>query len=335
MLHPADLPPIHAAVPRHPVARDLLQTVAALAPEACNELAYRCFARDPELFAIPVVEAGVPLGLLRRHHVLERFARPFNRELYGKKSCRILMDPSALVVPDDLPVQALSARVVASGRTHLADGFIITQDGRYAGMGTGYDLMRIMTELQVQSARHANPLTGLPGNVPIAEETLRLLSAGRAFVVAYADLDWFKPYNDTYGYAAGDAVILRLSGLLEQHAHPQLDFIGHVGGDDFVLLMQSHDWEARLQAVLFDFGRTIGAHFSHAHRQAGGYGVMLRDGTTAFIGLTSVSIGALRVEPFVFHSHHEVAVRAAEAKKVAKQQPGNVLFVDRRLREEG
>ncbi|MBV8680371.1 MAG: GGDEF domain-containing protein [Aquitalea sp.] len=311
-------------------ARDLLQEVPFLQPDIPNEAAYRIFAADPARFAIPVVDQGVPIGLLRRHHLLESFARPFNRELYGKKPCSVMMDKQPLIVSADLNVHELSALVVASEQRYLVDGFIITEQGRYLGMGTGFALMRKMTELQISAARYANPLTGLPGNVPLSEAIDRLLEAQLPFVVAYADLDNFKPFNDLYGYAAGDEMIQLVGRLLADCADPDRDFVGHIGGDDFALLLQSADWQHKLEHILQAFDQAVRSFFDPAHLAAAGFEMTGRNGDSMFFPLTSLSLGVVRVSPGQYPSHYEVGSATAEAKKQAKKLPGSSMFVERR-----
>lgn len=318
---------------RQPVARDLLIEVATLNCADSNEDAYRVFASDPDCFAIPVVDHGVPIGLLLRHHLLESFARPFNHELYGKKSCSMMMDKHPLIISAETGIHELSNLVVAAGKRYLSDGFILTENGVYLGMGTGYDLMRKITELQISAARYANPLTGLPGNVPINETIDRMLEAAHPFVVAYADLDCFKPFNDLYGYAAGDELIRLLASVLVESSEPESDFVGHIGGDDFVLLMQSCDWEVRLSRVLATFDQSVMRFFSPEHREAGGFFVPDRRGEISFFPLTALSIGVMKVLPGQFGSYLEIAVAAAEAKKMAKSVTGSSLFVERRSKD--
>ncbi len=314
----------------HPTARDLLREVDALDPRVPNEEAYQRFARDPSCFAIPVVDKGVPVGLLRRHHLLESFARPFNRELYGKKPCAQMMDKQPLIVSADMSVHELSALVVAAEQRYLVDGFIITDEGCYLGMGTGFELMRKMAELQISAARYANPLTGLPGNVPLSETIDRLLAAEVPFVVAYVDLDNFKPFNDLYGYAAGDEMIQLVGRLLADAADPERDFVGHVGGDDFALLLQSPDWEQRLQDALLAFDAGVRELFSAEHLALGGFQVAGRTGELSFFPLSTLSIGVVKVPPGQFLTHYEIGSATAEAKKQAKKIAGSSLFVDRR-----
>lgn len=313
-------------------ARSLLIDTPTAQEAQVNDQIYQLFSDAPELHALPVLDAqGVPIGLLKRHEVLERFARPFNRELYGQRQCTMLMDPAPLIVEHSISLEELSRLVTSCDRRYLADGFIITEGGRYLGMGAGHDLMRMITDMQIRAARHANPLTLLPGNVPIQEEIQRMLVSNSRFVAVYADLDHFKPYNDIYGYDKGDEVIQALGALLQNAADPNVDFVGHIGGDDFLLLFLSEDWQERCIEALGQFNVRIKEFFLPGHLESGGYEALDRQGNSQWHLLTSLSLGAVAVEPGSYCSHHEIAVAAAGAKKMAKQQAGSSLFVERRM----
>ncbi|GJJ01991.1 diguanylate phosphodiesterase [Duganella rhizosphaerae] len=294
-----------------------------------NEL-YEIFVRHPKLLIIPVVDDGVPLGLVSRFDMIEHFARPYQRELYGKKSCKQFMDSNALIADKDTSLQDLSFRMVQADAQQLFNGFIITDQGRYLGMGTGHDLMREITQMQINAARYANPLTQLPGNVPINEHIDRLLGSGTRFWVCYFDLDHFKPFNDVYGYRRGDDVIQLTGRLLSERTDADRDFVGHIGGDDFMILFQSEDWEERCNAILEAFERQVQDFYSIEDRERGGYISEDRQGKKVFYSLMSLSIGAIRVEPHQYYTHHQIATAAAESKKQAKKIHGNSLFVDRR-----
>ena len=308
----------------------LLHEVAAVPPSLNNNEVYEIFMAEPKLLIIPVVDDGVPLGLISRFEMIDHFARPYQRELYGKKSCRQFMDAKPLIADKDTSLQDLSYRMVESAAHHLFNGFIITEHGRYLGMGTGHDLMREITQMQIHAARYANPLTQLPGNVPINEHIDRLLESGTRFWVCYCDLDHFKPFNDVYGYRRGDDVIQMTGRILSGHCDPDRDFIGHIGGDDFMLLFQSEDWETRCRAILADFEASVLDYYSLEDRDRGGYISEDRQGKKVFYSLMSLSLGTIRVEPHQYYSHHQIATQASEAKKQAKKIHGNSLFVDRR-----
>ena len=133
---------------------------------------------------------------------------------------------------------------------HINDGFILTEQGCYLGIAETQDLMVQITEMQISSARYANPLTQLPGNVPVNEHTERLLQKGSLFTACYVDIDHFKPYNDIYGYRRGDEIIQMLGRILVETCDERVDFVGHIGGDDFVILLQSPDWQF---AIFYSF----------------------------------------------------------------------------------
>jgi diguanylate cyclase (GGDEF)-like protein len=308
----------------------LLNEVPAVSSSMNNNDVYEIFQKNPKLMIIPVVDDGQPQGLINRFDMIEHFARPYERELYGKKSCRQFMDRKPLIADRNTSLQELSRRMAEADAHHLFNGFMITEQGRYLGMGTGHDLMREITQMQIHAARYANPLTQLPGNVPITEHIDRLLESGTRFWVCYFDLDHFKPFNDVYGYRRGDDVIQLTGNILSGYCDPDRDFVGHIGGDDFMVLFQSEDWERRCQAVLDEFAHHVLEFYSAGDRARGGYLSEDRQGRKVFYSLMSLSIGAIRVDPHQYDTHHQIATAAADSKKQAKKIHGNSLFLDRR-----
>jgi diguanylate cyclase (GGDEF)-like protein len=151
-------------------------------------------------------------------------------------------------------------------------------------------------------------------------------------VACYCDLDNFKPFNDTYGYRRGDEVIQFVGRLLSGIASSELDFVGHIGGDDFVLLFQSDNWEALCHEALSTIANVMPDFYDKKDVAQGGIRVEDRMGNIAFFPFGSMSIGAVKVVPEHFKSHHEVAGAMNNAKKQAKKTSGNCLFVDRRQR---
>jgi len=308
----------------------LLRIVAPASPAMTNSDIFELFAADPALEVIPVVDDQRPIGLITRRNLVNRFATQYIRELHGRKSCTMFMDTKPFSVDQDTTLQDLSKSVVEAERHHLFNGFIITDRGRYLGMGTGHDLVREITALQISAARYANPLTGLPGNVPINEHIDRLIRSRTRFATCYIDLDHFKPFNDRYGYRKGDDVIQLTGQVLEAHVDPARDFVGHIGGDDFLVLFQSEDWMERCQAILAAFAAGIVGHFDAADVEQGGYLCEDRQGNRVMHPIVTLSLGIVKAEPGQFSSHLQIAAAASDAKKQAKRMPGNSLFVDRR-----
>ncbi len=311
-------------------AYKLLTYVEPAHPETLNDHLFERFTLNPALRIIPVVKNGKPLGLINRYQFIDRFAKPYQRELMGKKPCDGLIPADPLLVEKNMPIQELSHFLAEADSRHFADGFIITENGRYIGVASGQDLLRELTQMQLEAARYANPLTLLPGNVPINEHIERLLHANSSFVACYCDLDHFKPFNDTYSYRKGDEMIQLTGRILNWACDPKQDFIGHIGGDDFILLLQSRDWKTRCEQALRSFEQAASLMFKEEHLSAGGYSSEGRDGTVRFHPLSSLSIGAIQVAPGQFLSHHEVSAAMTDAKKMAKKINGNSLFVEQR-----
>ncbi len=313
-------------------AGQLARRAATVTPATTCGEAIEMFAADDHLLSLPVVDDDARvLGTLRSMDVLKRGSERYFPELFGRKSCAHMMDAAPLMFDVDASLRTLSEVVANLNERHLVDGFIVTQQGRYFGSGHMTDLIKAVSDMQVFAARYANPLTMLPGNVPIDETINRQLAGGAGFVVAYFDLDHFKAFNDVYGYTAGDEVIRFTARMLAGAIEPDTDFLGHVGGDDFLVVFGSGDWERRVEQLLVEFDAGVGAFYRPEHRAAGGYITENRQGLVSFHPLISLSAGAVPVDGARFASAAEVSPVLAEAKKVAKGRVGSYCFVDRRL----
>ena len=132
-------------------AFDLICNGPTIVPGMLNAQVYDAFSADPGLHMLPVVDAGRPIGLITRANLINRFARPYQRELYGKKPCTTIMDSKPLLVDKDTSLQELSLTIAQADLHHLSDGFIVTEGERYLGTGTGHDLMRQITQMQINA----------------------------------------------------------------------------------------------------------------------------------------------------------------------------------------
>lgn len=318
----------HVQAPRQTVAQLLLPALAVGRERTNREIA-QLLEDAPDTQSLAVVQDGRPIGLINRQRFLDRLHKPFHMEIYGRQSCAIFMNANPLVVEASTPVESLMPAFSGANQRFLSEGFIIVDSGRYLGLGTGEALVRSVSSLRIEAARHANPLTFLPGNIPITEHIARLLASGAPFVAAYADLDNFKPYNDQYGYWRGDEMIKCAAAVLQSQVDPLVDFLGHVGGDDFVVLLQSADWQARCDTTLRAFAGQARALYNAEDLARGGLHAEDRHGHLRFHPLTTLSIGVVQVVPGQFASAEDVASQAASAKRLAKRQGGNRVEIAR------
>ncbi|UXH79655.1 bifunctional diguanylate cyclase/phosphodiesterase [Roseateles amylovorans] len=313
-------------------AAQLARRSHTVTPKLSCQTVVDMFQRDERLFSMPVLDPhNRPIGLLRSLQVLKRSAERYFMDIHEKRSCTALMDPHPLIFDASTSLRDMSEAIASLDDRLMVDGFIVTRDGEYFGTGRSTDLLKAVSDLQVHSARYANPLTLLPGNVPTDQHLDALLHEGREFVVVAWDIDHFKPFNDVYGYAAGDDIIKLCAQLLQTAADPQLDFVGHIGGDDFVMVLGSADWTERLTQVCQAFDHQLRPFFSADHLALGGYITLNRQNQESFNPLPTLSAGVIPVLPGAFDSVRALSAALAEPKHVAKCGSGpSRFFVDRR-----
>lgn len=289
-----------------------------ITPSTTNDQLVAIFQRHPDWPAVAVVDDGTPIGLIERHQFLDRYAGGFFKEVYGRRQAMAFANLSPRLLERDRDVRELIGILTSNDQRYLTEGFIVTENGRYLGLGTADQLIRNVTESRIEAARHANPLTLLPGNIPITEHIGRLLRADGEFVACYVDLRDFKPFNDYYGYWRGDEMIKLVASTLLAHCDPQRDFVGHVGGDDFLLLFQDRDWQRRCRLITDEFNAAAASLYDDEARAAGGIESEDRRGVARFFEFTTLYIGAVKVTAGQFQQAEQVANAAARAKQAAK-----------------
>ena len=178
--------------------------------------------------------------------------------------------------------------------------------------------------------RGVNPLSGLPGNSTITEEIEARLARNADFALLYVDIDRFKEFNDHYGFTRGDRVITMLAEILSDVAGADQRFVGHIGGDDFVVLARSDEAEALAERITQGFDAAIRSLYDPGDRARGWIEAHDRGGRLRHFPFATVSIGIVNIPPGRFDGAIAAARAAAEVKEVAKRQPGSAWAVDRR-----
>ncbi|GLU32768.1 phosphodiesterase [Trinickia caryophylli] len=311
-------------------AAKMLVAAPALPITATNNEVLDLFNRLPALHALAIVENDEPVALVNRRSFMDRYALPYHRELFGKRPCLLFANASPVVIEKSMTVEQMAKLLASDDQRYLADGFVITDQGRYLGLGTGESLVRAVTEVRIEAARYANPLTFLPGNIPISSHIARLVEHRAQFHACYVDLNHFKPFNDRYGYWQGDEVLKFAAAVLADACDPTRDFLGHVGGDDFLILFQSEDWPARVQAAIDAFNSGALRFYADEDREAGGIHGEDRRGNPTFFSFVTMAIGCVRVNSAAGarYGSEEIASVAALAKHRAKQEPSGSFLID-------
>ncbi|AYC32221.1 GGDEF domain-containing protein [Pseudomonas cavernae] len=308
----------------------LLNEQPAVAQDQPIAEVLEAFRQQANLNSLAVLnEQQQPVGIVHRHSLSEALLKPFATDLLARKPISRLMNTDFLAIEQGQSLQKASRLLTSRARQRMEEDFIITQHGRYLGLGRVIDVLKLITELKIQQARHANPLTLLPGNVPIQLCLTRLLQQNRQAVICYVDIDSFKPFNDLYGYAKGDEVLLCLAQCLSERVDPARDFVGHIGGDDFLLVLGSQDWRARLNKLLEDFQGQCRHFYKAEHLEAGCIIAHNRQGQRQEYQLLSLSLGVVQLHPESCPQldASQLASLASEAKRHAKALPGYSLHI--------
>jgi diguanylate cyclase (GGDEF)-like protein len=241
---------------------------------------------------------------------------------------RLRADPMTAALPIImLTAKGLSVDKVV-GLTAGADDYIVKP------FDTSELVARVRSTLRrTQEFREVSPLTGLPGNNRILREIADRVRGGRDYAVCYIDIDRFKSVNDAYGFGRGDEFI----GVLARSLHKAVvnvtappAFLGHVGGDDFVIVCQPEQVRPITEQAVYDFERAADEIYDPEDAERGYLEIVDRRGNVQRPRLVTISVGVALSTARVFTDPREVIAVATEMKNVAKKEPGSFVAYDRR-----
>lgn len=296
---------------------------------------------DPNLRCQPVVDNDRIVGMIYRTRFIENQVVGkcgYGMHLNYHKKIKQVMETRFLTVEANEPLETVSQKVQKRRPEHLYDEIAVTKNGKYHGIVPINVLLDAITQKSLLLAKGANPLTGLPGNEAIQREIEKRINQSIHFDVAYFDLNNFKPYNDYYGFERGDYVIKTLGNILlevTQKSTRGSAFVGHIGGDDFILICHP--------SVSLDLCNKVIVHFEQKQVEfhgtedykAGYFKAKNRKGEEETFGLLSVSVAIVSTEVYKIDSFAELASIATEVKKAAKAKSTELgrsaIVRDRRL----
>lgn len=194
-----------------------------------------------------------------------------------------------------------------------------------------YTIRNIVSLLFIN--RKVSPLTSLPGNVQIQAEMKKRLANRQYFIMLYLDLDNFKAYNDVYGFSNGDEIIKYTARTIVNNVHKDEEdnnFVGHIGGDDFVAIVENKDYEKICQDIIAEFDSGIIKYFTRKDIERGYIEVENRRGAIEQFPITSISIGAVEVKPGSYANPLEIGEIGAQVKHLSKTIQGSTYVINRR-----
>lgn len=235
-----------------------------------------------------------------------------------------LLDQYYLEVDYRMPIEMASRLALIRPKKMLYDAIIVSDNGTYVGIATVKDLLEATISIQVERAMDINPLTHLPGNIQIEQHISKNLFSKKKFSIMYLDLDNFKSYNDIYGSESGDMMIKTVAKCIEE-ACSSAEFIGHVGGDDFVIISNEYNLEEIFYQITDSFHLCLKKLYSQEDYSRGEIYSQNRHGEPEVFPLASISGALFTNEKLSVQSMNDFSYKIALTKKASKKHIGDYL----------
>ncbi|WP_433869338.1 GGDEF domain-containing protein [Saccharopolyspora sp. CA-218241] len=289
-----------------PRVTEFLSPATVLSLDVTADEVRGVLADHPEISGVVLVDdRNRPRHTIDRNRFLLAVTGPYGHALHATRPASRLADEPRVVTTATTAMEALSLVTRADPYRMYDDAVVVDESGGCLGAVRAGDLIRGMADLKVEEAAALNPLTRLPGSDAIARDVARRIEAGEVFAVSWLDIDGFKAVNDTVGFSAGDDLIRAIGRSLTDAATALGSVhVGHVGGDDFLLIADLDDLVKLAEALL------------DPPRSAGGVEVTL-------------SLATLVCTPTTVSGYEEASRRLAPLKHSAKSLAGSSWVLQR------
>jgi GGDEF domain-containing protein len=232
-----------------------------------------------------------------------------------------------------VPISKLEKVTHEVSKGDFTQSIDIKQDDEIGLLANAFQEMMLSLVRIREEAKGANPLTGLPGNNVIVKQIDGMIHAKREFAVIYGDLDNFKAYNDKYGFSKGDDAILYTRDCFQDAAKRFGDastFVGHEGGDDFVIVTSYDTWEGVCKGIISAFDSDVKQFYNDTDAKSGFIESLDRQGRRMRFPLMSISLAVASNHYRQCDDHRMVVSIAAEMKKFVKKTEGSTYAIDKR-----
>lgn len=305
---------------------EIAKSTAYIEPKILVSKVDSIFKKNSDLLGLCVVEEGNVEGVITRHSLYSRLGWQYGYSIYSGKPISVIMETDFLQVDYKMSIKTVINLAMARPFENIYDHVTVTKNSKYYGIVTIKDLIERTMEIEVNNARYSNPLTGLPGNFVIEKELAECLNSSRDYCILYFDIDNFKAYNDIYGFENGDRIIKLLADAINKNISIK-DFIGHIGGDDFISIIYSSDTETICDNIIKDFDELKVEYYDEKDLNKGYIKAQNRHGIEEKFPLVSLSIAGITKNEMKFDSIYSLAKESSRLKKKCKQIDGSCYII--------
>lgn len=280
-----------------------------------------------------ICENERPVGIIMKHNIDASMSGKYGFSLFANKPISRIMNTSPLVVDYYMPISVVAKSAMERPDEQIFDDVIVTKSGKYQGTVSMKKIFEYTLMYEKNSAKERNPLTGLPGNPVITRVMTDVVSFNNNSCILYVDINEFKIYNDVYGFEKGDVMIKYLADMMNiavKNKFPHTSFIGHVGGDDFVIVIEGEvsEYEKMAQIILDQFEADKSDFFTEEHFRCGTIKAEDRFGIVRDLALTSISISGLYGNLNEFQSSDALSEALAKIKKKVKRHGKSMYMLN-------
>lgn len=306
---------------------NITKNTRIIPPSTKVEQVFDDFKENPDVYGMCIVRNDKVLGIITRENLILKVSGRYGFSLYQRKEISDIMDKEYLEVDYHTPINTVSYLAMERENSKIYDMITVTKDGKYYGTVTVKDLLQKTTEIDVANAKNLNPLSGLPGNLIIEQEISQCITFKSEYSIFYIDIDNFKAYNDVYGIENGDKVIKILANIILKYKDGNI-FVGHVGGDDFIMITDHYNWYDISERIIRDFEKEARMLYTEEDRERGYILSINRHGMTEEFPLASLTVSVVSNKKKTYYSANELTEELARLKKMGKQYKGSICYTE-------
>ncbi|WP_045514645.1 GGDEF domain-containing protein [Neobacillus niacini] len=306
---------------------DIAEPVPCISLYGISKEVDTIFSENKKIHGIVVVNEETPISLITRTHFYQKMGTLYGYNLYMGRSIELIANNEPLIVDYFQSITEVSKLAMERKEEDRYDYVIVTKEDKYIGIVSIQRLLMKLVEVQAEFASFLNPLTRLPGN-HIIEDKLKEIIQQDKFSILYFDLDHFKAYNDTYGFKKGDELLQATADLLKKTFDKRGIFLGHIGGDDFIAVLNHYDFISICEAIINDFDRSVEQFYNSNHLSQKYVITENRQGVKEKIALVSLSIAIVTNQYQPFSNVEELVEGATVVKKSCKKIQGSCFLIN-------
>lgn len=310
----------------YPIIGHLAKPGYTFSPEEKAGNIYETLRHNPTITEFAIINNDVTEGFMVRADIYEMFGGRYGHSLYSRKAIKDLIKTDFMRVNFKMTVDQVSRLAMQRTLDQLYNPIVVEKDNKYLGVVTIKDLLNACTQVEIDRAMHSNPLTGLPGNLLIEKEILSRIVGDDPYCITYYDIDNFKAYNDAYGFNNGDKMLALVADILRDCADNN-EFIGHIGGDDFIVICDYHEGENYCNKVVDRFAAGVLTLYREQDVESGYIVSKNRHGVTENFPIASLSIAGISNRTNTYRRISDFSNDISQLKKKCKMMLGNYIEI--------